>query len=391
MSQPIKVVDADTHYTEPHDLWTKRAPGKFKALVPRVADVDGVPSWVIDRDRPIGMGASAFCTVLKDGSKPKRLEALGHRIETVFEAAWDIPSRLKFMDESGIWAQIMYPNVLGFGGQNTAEVAPDLRLVATKIYNDAMAEVQVQAGGRICPMALLPWWDATLAASEAERAAGMGLRGVATNSDPHHHRDPSGDYLPDLGSEYWNPLWDVCDDLKLPVNFHIGSSENAVDWTGQQGWPSQHDELRGAIGASMLFLNNARVVANILTSGLLDRYPRLKFVSVESGVGWLPFLLESLDYQLSEFGTRRHLEMKPSEYFSRNMYSCFWFEARDLSQSVSRLGAGNVMFETDFPHPTCLYPDPLKSQASVLGRLDEGDRRKVLSTNAASLYRILLD
>ena len=73
------------------------------------------------------------------------------------------------MDEAGIYAQIVYPNVIGFGGQNTAQVDPELRLVSTQIYNDAMAELQEESGDRLCPMALLPWWDIDAAVKETRR------------------------------------------------------------------------------------------------------------------------------------------------------------------------------------------------------------------------------
>jgi uncharacterized protein len=141
----------------------------------------------------------------------------------------------------------------------------------------------------------------------------------------------------------------------------------------------------------MLFFNNGRVMANIIFSGLLDRFPKLKFVSVESGIGWIPFLLESLDWQL--FGMAGNLagnyELKPSEYFARNFYGCFWFEAEHICETIRQVGVDNCMFETDFPHPTCLFPvDDLDER---LAGLTPQERVKVLSTNAASLYNIPLD
>ena len=80
----------------------------------------------------------------------------------------------------------------------------------------------------------------------------------------------------------------------------------------------------------MLFMHNAQVFANIVYSGILERFPKLNFVSVESGVGWLPFLLEALDYELEEAAphAKDFLTMKPSEYFKRQVYACFWFEQK---------------------------------------------------------------
>jgi predicted TIM-barrel fold metal-dependent hydrolase len=275
---------------------------------------------------------------------------------------------------------------LGFGGQAAAKVDPELREVCVRIYNDAVAELQQDSGQRLFPMALLPWWDVKAAVRETERCADMGLRGININSDPHFHADEKGNKIPDLGSRHWDPLWEVCVDRKLPVNFHIGASENAIDWMGQQGWPSLSRDLRAGISGAMIFFNNGKVVSNLIYSGALDRFPEIKIVSVESGVGWVPFLMEALDYQLQEIAETKRFNLKPSEYFARNFYACFWFEQKNVSDTLRRVGIDNVLFETDFPHPTSLYPiDRLEER---LQELTEGERRKVMSLNAAKLYRI---
>ena len=100
----------------------------------------------------------------------------------------------------------------------------------------------------------------------------------------------------------------------------------------------------------MLFINNGRVMGNIILSGLLDRFTKLKFVSVESGIGWLPFLLEAIDCEYQEVGANNaKLQRKPSEYFTSNFHACFWFERRDLSHQIKTVGVDNVLFETDYP------------------------------------------
>ncbi len=382
----IKIIDADTHLSEPHDLWTSRAPARLKDRMPRVKVVDGKRGWVIDEDTPIGgAGASPISVIRKDGSKSRSLEFFEWQIEDIHPGAYDVAQRLKVMDEAGIFAQIVYPNVLGFGGQNAGRVDDELRIASTEIFNDAMAEMQAESKGRIFPMALLPWWDVKQSVTEVERARKMGLRGVNINSDPHLHKG-----IPDLAETHWDPLWEVCASLDMPINFHIGASESSMDWFGNSFWPSEPMQVRFAIGSSMLFFGNARVMANILLSGILDRHPTIKFVSVESGIGWIPFILETLEYQLSENAASHRYALTPHEYFARNMYSCFWFERRNIADSVRQVGVDNVMFETDFPHPTCLYPEPLRHAAPGLAALDLECRRKILSGNAAKLYSIPL-
>lgn len=385
----VKIIDADTHLTEPHDLWTKRAPAALRERVPQVKMHEGQMSWVIDGNKSIGTGAHPSSAILKDGSKVRTIERfIGLKFADVHLGSSQVKERLAVMDETGIHAQIVYPNILGFGGQAAAKVDPALRLSCVEIYNDAMAEMQQESGQRLFPMALLPWWDVKAAVKETERAQRLGLRGININSDPHTHKDESGKNIPDLASRHWDPLWEACEALDMPINFHIGGSEQSVDWLGQQGWPSLPRDLKAAIGGAMLFFNNGRVLANIVYSGALDRFPKLKFVSVESGIGWVPFILEALDYQLLEIAEGRRFDLKPSEYFRRNFYACFWFEQADISNTLRKVGIDNALFETDFPHPTGLYP--IENLEGRLSGLTVEERTKVLSTNAAKLYKIPL-
>lgn len=382
-----KVIDVDTHLVEPHDLWTRRAPAKFRDRVPQVKVVDGVRSWVIDGDKILLKGAIPASTVKKDGSKWPGLEFIKHQFEEVHPSSYSTPERLEMMNATGITAQILYPNILGFGGQNAVKVDEALRQASIEIFNDAMAEIQAESGQRIFPMALTPWWDVQAVVREIERAHAMGLKGININSDPHYFRQADGTELPDLGQPHWYPMWEACEALDMPVNFHIGASEQSMDFVGQQGWPGLPYDMRASLGGAMLFINNGRVMGNLILSGLLDRFTRLKFVSVESGIGWIPFLLEAIDWEYSETGRNaQNLQRLPSEYFATNFSACFWFERRDLSHQIRRCGVDNVLFETDFPHPVCLYP--IDDIDTAMAGLTEAEKVKVLSGNAARVYGI---
>jgi predicted TIM-barrel fold metal-dependent hydrolase len=123
-----------------------------------------------------------------------------------------------------------------------------------------------------------------------------------------------------------------------------------------------------------------------MMSGLLDRFPSLKFVSVESGVGWLPFLIESLDYQFDENGVD-DIRMRPSEYFQRQIYGSYWFED-DVAPAIEKIGEDNIMFETDFPHATCLYPGVKEQMHRSLRNLEARVQRKLLYETAAKVYQL---
>lgn len=383
--QDIKVVDADTHLTEPHDLWTKRALKGYEDRVPQVQMIDDVPMWTVD-GVVLGM-AGAAAVINREGRKSVGREFDDWTFDDLHPGSYEVAPRLELMDQMGVWAQIVYPNIVGFGGQKFDEIKDmKLRNLCATIYNDAMAEMQEESGGRICPMALLPWWDINGTVAEIERVHSMGLKGVNTNSDPHKLD------MPDLSEPHWDPMWGACEDLGLPVNFHIGASLSSFMWHGDSPWPSLHKETKLALGSAMLYLSNARVVANLIYGGVLERFPRIKVVSAESGLGWIPFMMEALDYQVGECapGTMDYLSMNPSEYFKRNLYACFWFENKDLLRDIDRIGYDRCLFESDFPHPTCLYPDPVTNVAETLLDAPEHVRRAVLSENAATCYNLVL-
>jgi predicted TIM-barrel fold metal-dependent hydrolase len=376
----VKVVDVDTHWSEPMDLWTSRAPAALKDIVPQVHMKDGKRWWFID-GQPFGPVHHASA-MRKNGEKVPGAGFWDIPFEDVHESSYDVMARVEMMDATGIWAQIVYPNVLGFGNAKAIAFSPQARLAATQIYNDACAEAQELSGGRFLPMTLVPWWDINEAVSEIRRCASMGLRGINTNPDPHE----SG--MPDLGDEFWNPMWEACTELNMPINFHIGSSPNQFEWFGSAPWESLGADKKTLAGGTMLFSGNGKVITNIILSGLLDRFPKLQFVSVESGIGWVPFLLESLEYSLSEKkipGT-----MSPTDYFKRNFSACFWFEKRGVKAIADQIGVDNIMWESDYPHPTCLFPDALDSAAQSVQGFSDGDMRKIMGGNAARIYNLKL-
>src|SRR5512147_2896639 len=115
----IKVIDIDSHLSEPLDLWTSRATPKYRDRVPQMRMLDGQWVWTIDGNRSMGVG-SASSVIYRDGSKAAGIEFSKWQVDEVHPGCSRVKERLEFMDENGIWAQIVYPNVLGFAGQGRA-------------------------------------------------------------------------------------------------------------------------------------------------------------------------------------------------------------------------------------------------------------------------------
>ena len=380
------IVDADSHWSEPPDLFTSRAPAAYRDRVPRVEEVDGALHWVMD-GHVVGR-YSAAGVIGRDGVKEQAEKALFEwTIDQVHVGAYDPKVRLGVLDECGIDAQIIFPSTIGLGGQDLGGVDDeDLKRVCIEIYNDGMAEIQADSGERLLPLPLMPAWDVDACVVEARRVAALGARGVNMTSDPQDLG------APDLASRAWDPLWQTCTELQLPVHFHIGASVTGMTFYGKYPWDSHGPNTKLAIGGTLLFIGNARVVTNLILSGMFDRHPDLQMVSVESGIGWIPFILEALDYEMAENAPEELAKLKkpPSEYFRSNLYATFWFEKNrnKLPELVEAVGEDNILFETDFPHPTCLYPNPLQSVAEKMDTISPEARRKIMGENARKLYRL---
>jgi uncharacterized protein len=381
----LKVIDCDTHLTEAHDLWTSRVPANLRERVPHVVKIDGKDQWVVDGE-PIGFAGGGGVIDNKNDKYPFAESMLDWGIDRIHPAAFTPAERLKVMDKCGIYGQITFPNSIGLGGQGLKGTDPAFDLMCVQIYNDALAEIQTESNTRIMPMPVMPAWDPKECAKEAARVKGLGLKGVNMTSDPQDQG------APDLANPAWDVFWEVCEAEELPVHFHIGASLTAMNFFGNYFWASQDEYIKPAIGGGMLFINSARVLFNVNVSGMLDRYPGLKMVAVESGIGWVPFMLEAMDYEMIENAPEqmKAMELKPSEYFKRNWHATFWFEEGngDLQHLVDKVGDQNILFETDFPHPTCLYPDPLGTIDHTLATLRPESRRRIMGENAANLYKL---
>jgi uncharacterized protein len=376
------IIDADTHVTETPDLWTSRAPAQMRDRVPRVeTDADGTLRWVVGASRGLAsVGLTATAGVGSFNKPPKNYEEM-------HPGAFDAKARLKYMDQMGIWAMVMYPNVGGFGAQQFLKLGdPELMLTCVQIYNDWQSEWASADARRLLPITSIPFWDVAAAVKEVRRCAAMGHKGILFTGEPQYYG------LPLIGDPHWNPLWEAAVEHDLPLSFHIGSGDMTEGLVGNRikayGKMAAFTEL-----AVDIFLRNGLQLNDLLMSGVLARYPQIKFVSVESGIGWIPFMLEALDYQFkgnSVAEEHPEFDRLPSEYFARNVYACYWFEQTAPRRLIDKIGVDNVLFETDFPHPTSLYGDEVHARIKGgLSDCEESVRRKILWENSQKLYRVV--
>lgn len=376
----IKIVDTDTHITEAPDLFTSRAPAKYKDKVPYVKlDADGVERWYVG-DRNFGsMGGNV---IRADNNKLLGRLAFP-KLEQAHPGGHKIKERLQAMDDMGVHAQIGFQNSgVTQAGSLMSLGDPALALTIIQIYNDASAEYQQVSGNRIFNMAHLPFWDQAELEKEARRCHDMGLKGFVLPDTPERVGVPS--FL----SDYWTPFLEMCEATGMPLNFHLNAAidPNTLTWDGF-GF-----EQTLSVVATMFSIGNAATLGNWMVSGRLDQHPKLKIGLIESGMGWVPFAVEALEHQFNEMlPSKAHLlHKRPWEYFRDHFWVTYWFEKVGPKQLLETIGVDNVMFETDFPHPTSLYPGVQAHVVDTLGGYDFATKKKVLQDNACRLYNLTL-
>lgn len=379
----ITVIDADTHIVEPADLWTSRIDAP-EHVIPHVRyDEDKRRHrWYIGDDSVAfaPAGAAAGWKEPPPSSPPTFEEAHPGTI--------DVHERLRVMDDTGVWAEVLYPNVGGFGSGAFLKIEDvGLRNECVRAYNDWLIDWISPAKDRFAAIAAVPFWDVDECVTEMQRAHSIGHTGVLFTGKPDVWWG-----APHLADPYWNPVWETAEDLGIPVNFHAGGGDPDVDWL-RHGYKGMPPRTRFTANSVAIFFGTAQTIVDLIFAGIPERYPKLQLVSVETGIGWLPFLLECMDYQFLENNVRQsspELTLLPSEYFRRQVHACYWFEQAAPERMLDVIGEDNVMFETDFPHPTSLWP-PVSARERALASVANHPREvqeKVLWRNAARLYQI---
>jgi predicted TIM-barrel fold metal-dependent hydrolase len=378
----IKIVDCDTHFTEPPDLFQRNAPASMKDKLPRVVRVNGADRWFIgEKD----FGSIGGNVIGKDRNK-----LLGKLAFTTYDdihpASYLVRPRLQEMDEMGIWAQICFQNGgLTQAGSLLALNDEDLAMTVIRGFNDACAERMQESGGRINCLGTLPYWDKDLMNAETRRIIDMGLKGIVLPDRPE--RLVAG-YLGEDGkvNPFWEEFFDMCNATGTPLNFHINTSLDATTAV----WDNLRFTQKLPITAMLHTLGVAATMSNFMVSRILDKYEDLKIGLIESGIGWVPFVLEMLEHQFDEMRTVEDhgLKRRPKEYFAKNFWVSFWFETFAPQHMLEEIGLDRVMFETDFPHPTSLYPGVQEKLVDSVGGYDFETRKRILERNAVELFNL---
>ena len=371
-----RVISADDHIDLPflpQDLWQKRVPEKYRDRAPRVTEVDGELYWVCGDEKWDTWSLKPGTTSIRGGRR-HALEK-GGVLEYGVLRPTTTELRLADMDRDGIDATVMYGPIVPLFIKD-----PDLRRACYRAYNDWLAEFCATAPDRLIGVGLLPIDDAEAAADELRYLKQIGLRQsmfLAARANPP------------LWQKFWEPLWQAGEETGLPIGFHLGGGvRSAID--GPEGNTVGNVGVRVACGTMQL----DEALACLTFGGVFERYPGLKVVLAETGIGWIPYLLERMDdtfnriVDAKEYWNRYGgipLTKMPSEYFRRQVWATFQLDHVGL-RLLDLVGEDRVMWASDYPHADSTFPESQKAIEEQFRGIAPETRRRVLCENARQLY-----
>ncbi|HEV2336384.1 MAG TPA: amidohydrolase family protein [Stellaceae bacterium] len=373
-----KLISCDDHMDLgqlPADLWLTRLPPELRDRAPRVEERDGQAVWICDGKVWGTWGGKKPATGNDRPVKPlyNSFDRAG-----IYDQSERRPAvaelRLADMDRDGVEAQIIFGPIFQISTDD-----PVLRVACYRVYNDWLMEFCEAAPDRLIGAPMLP---------ETPQAATEELLRLHQKGGVRQVTLMIANIDPKLDDPAWESLWSALEDTGIILGWHITVF-------------GPNPKSRAAGKAASVFENTKFFMANFLEPfvdlfawGILERHPKLKMVMAEAGTGWLPWLVQELDYrhwrlwEAKDFWADKGgtaLETKPSELFKRQIWATFQEDYAAMSL-IPFFGAGHLLWASDYPHPDGVWPHSQDAVARQMQNLSPEMRKKLAHDNAAALY-----
>ena len=356
------MVSADTHAIEPFPLWYEGVDEKFKSRLPRQEIIDG-KKWLI-----------------QDGAKPFPITDTDLEGEDAYrqKPPIDIDQRLADIDADGIDHEVIFPNR---GSVMYATHDTEFAMAQIRVYNDWVWENYGARPDRFTPVAVIYAADPAVAVEEIKRVAKKGFKAINLPPKPvfgPHDRKHINYNLSDF-----DPVWATIEEAGLPITMHVGSGADPRIAKGPGGAVVNY--------AVHALVPAAEPIANLCASGVLDRFPKLRFVTTESGIGWVPWFLMAMDeaYKKHHFWVKPKLKHGlPSEYYRAHGASTFCEDPLGLAAGRETGLLENFFWGSDYPHNEGTFPHSAEAIERQMGDLTDTERANLLGLNAARFFNI---
>ena len=377
-----KRISADCHLDMPWmppTLFTSEASQEMKERMPYVEDGPDGPRWVTKKGAYFG---------LLNGVGPggaKLVPGQNHRVDRMAETGLfadgkkniqrvsDPHLRLKDMDRDGVDAEVIF-GILGSASKMQDSEAANHMFM---IYNDWLKDFCSHYPDRQIGLACIPYGDIDAAVAEVYRTAKMGLRGIEVSC--------SWDMEP-MWHPCWEPLWKAVDDVQLPLHFHTFPTVNPKAREMAKGLTARAALFEGVSSFQMGLIH---IIAGMMGAGVFERYPRLRVSFGESGVGWIPYALDRMDFEFED-RFRDLMKLKPSEYWQRQCKATFQFDVigPKLIGTNNLMTVESLMWGSDYPHTDGIWPDSSQYIKQQFEGLSDDQIHKITCENAAKFYNL---
>jgi predicted TIM-barrel fold metal-dependent hydrolase len=359
-----KLISADSHIIETPDWWTERVDRKYRDEVPRIEkNADG---------KMMILNFPGFKDLVAKGHIPNAVGQAGRDTGEYWETpggAFDPVQRLVDMDKDGVSAEVLYPTI----GLRTYTIeSPELRSILFKAHNDRMGEYISHAPDRLLAAAMIETDNIPAAIKELERCVKLGHRGAMISSSPPLDKPYT--------SAMYDPFWAAACDMNIPLSMHV------LTGTGPRRLMKDVLTMQPLYFRLQYVIELQEALTQMIESGVFDRFPKLKVITVESGVGWMLGFATNHD-----FAWLRHqspLKRPPSEYIRENIFATFQQDSGVRGNVLA--GFANFMWASDYPHGDSTWPVSQDVVAKDFAGISEKDTYDITWGNAAKAYNVAL-
>ena len=367
--EDMVIISVDDHITEPGNMFDQHLSGEAYASAPKLRlTKDGTNYWEYQGRKLPSVGLNAVV-----GRPPEEYGMEPTSFAQLRAGCYDPNERVKDMNVNGIAASMNFASFAGIDG-GTFIAAPDKAqaLSHLRAYNDWHVDEWCASNpGRFIPCAILPLWDMDATITEMKRMADKGCFSLSVNDNPTVRG------LPSIHNEYWEPMYKTAAELGSVLCLHIGNGNAAP-----------HASMESPIEAWITTMPMAVSVgaADWLNLDAFNRYPDLRIALSESGIGWIPYLMERADFSHGQHKAWTHSEAifrgrKPSEVFKKHFLSCFIDDAYGL-RNIDLIGVDNIAYECDYPHSDTLWPNVPERLFETVKHLTDEQIDKITHLNA---------
>lgn len=350
-----RIISSDSHVTTTHDAVKSNLATKFHDAYDKAVEQ---------------MGGGGVATRKGQNTMPFDLTKVNHAFGR--PGTYDGKERLIDMDADGVDVEVLYCEFSAF---RYLYMIKDGWREATQAFNDTLAQFADADPTRLICSYQIPIHDIDIAVDEVHRVASIGGKSLQL---PVH---PPELGLPDYWERHWDPLWAAIQETGMPACFHIGLANITVYD------PFPNDHAQGVVQPIAAFWTSIQY-GNFIMGGVFERFPDLKTVFVEPGIGWFPWWLNNADQMILDRGySFPQIKELPSYYFKKNLFLTFIDEPFSV-QNLRHLMIDNIMWSTDYPHPACSWPRSKEIIEQNFAGVPAEDRRKILSGNAERVWNL---